>query len=239
LDMIIGSGVIANRFKDCSLQSKYLIFAGSVNDSSIQDKNIIQAEEKAVTDALSEYNDSTFVYFSSCSILDPEAVHAPYVQHKVNMEKLIQSSAKSFLIFRLPQVMGFLDAKSSLVNFLVEAIGNQKKFELWCNAQKNIIDIDDVYEIVVEVLKRGILTKKIVNIASSHQTSVIQLVNEIEKFLGLNANYILVNKGTSYDLDISAIKPVLSDLNIDFGEAYIQIGLNKYFGHLLTPSQII
>jgi len=47
-----------------------------------------------------------------------------------------------------------------LVNFLVDAIGNKKKFELWCNAQKNIIDIDDVYEIVVEVLKRGMLTKK-------------------------------------------------------------------------------
>lgn len=233
--MIIGRGVIANRFNDCSLQLKYLIFAGSVNDSSIHDKNIIQAEEKAVTDALSEYNDSTFVYFSSCSIFDSEAAHTPYVQHKVNMEKLIQSSAKSFLIFRLPQVIGFLDTKSSLVNFLVDAIGNQKKFELWCNAQKNIIDIDDVYEIVVEVLKRGILTKKIVNIASSHQTSVIQLVNEIEKFFGLTANYTLVNKGTSYDLDIFAIKPVLSDLHIEFGEAYIQTALNKYFGHLLIP----
>ena len=151
------------------------------------------------------------------------------------MEKLIQSSAKSFLIFRLPQVIGFLDTKSSLVNFLVDAIGNQKKFELWCNAQKNIIDIDDVYEIVVEVLKRGILTKKIVNIASSHQTSVIQLVNEIEKFFGLTANYTLVNKGTSYDLDIFAIKTVLSDLHIEFGEAYIQTALNKYFGHLLIP----
>ena len=233
--MIIGKGVIANRFKDCSLQLKYLIFAGSVNDASIQDKNIIQAEEKAVTDALSEYNDSTFVYFSSCSILDSEAAHTPYVQHKVHMEKLIQSSAKSFLIFRLPQVIGFFDTKSSLVNFLVDAIVNQKKFELWCNAQKNIIDIDDVYEIVVEVLKRRILTKKIVNIASSHQTSVIQLVNEIEKFFGLTANYILVNKGTSYDLDIFPIKPVLSDLHIEFGEAYIQTSLNKYFGHLLIP----
>ena len=87
-------------------------------------------------------------------------------------------------------------------------------------------------------MKRGILTEKIVNIASTHQTSVMQLVNEIEKFLGLTSDYILVNKGTSYDLDISAIKPVLSDLNIEFGEAYIQRALNKYFSHLLTSSQI-
>ena len=235
--MIIGKGVIANRFKNFSFQCKYLIFAGSVNDSSIQDKNIIQAEEKAVTSALSEYNDSTFIYFSSCSILDLEAAHTPYVQHKVNMEKLIQSSAKSFLIFRLPQVIGFLDTKSSLVNFLVDAIRNQKKFELWSNAQKNIIDIDNVYEIVVEVLKRGILTKKIANIASPNQTSVIKLVSEIEKFFGLTANYILVNKGTTYDLDIFSIKPILSDLNIKFGEGYIQTALNKYFSHLLITKK--
>ena len=134
--MIIGSGVIANRFKDYSLQSKYLIFAGSVNDSSVQDKNIIQAEENAVTDALSEHSNSTFVYFSSCSILDSEAVHTPYVQHKVNMEKLIQSSAKSFLIFRLPQVIGFLDAKSSLINFLVGAIGNKKNLSYGATHRK-------------------------------------------------------------------------------------------------------
>jgi nucleoside-diphosphate-sugar epimerase len=231
----IGKGVIANRFKDCSLQLKHLIFAGSVNDSSIQDKNIIKAEEMAVADALLEYNDYTFVYFSSCSILDSEVAHTPYVQHKVNMEKLIQSSAKNFLIFRLPQVMGFLDNNTSLVNFLVDAIGNQKFFELWRNAQKNIIDIDDVYEIVVELLKRRILTNNIVNIASINQTSVLQLVNEIEKFFGITANYILVDKGASYNLDIFSIKPVLSDLYIEFGEGYIQTALNKYYGHLLKP----
>ena len=64
--MVIGKGVIANRFVDYSLQSKYLIFAGNVNDSAIKDENTIQEEEVAVRTALSEYLDTTFVYFSSC-----------------------------------------------------------------------------------------------------------------------------------------------------------------------------
>jgi hypothetical protein len=55
--------------------------------------------------------------------------------------------------------MRFINPKSSLVDFLVEAIGNSNNFELLCNAQKIIIDIDDVCEIVIQALKRGMLVK--------------------------------------------------------------------------------
>ena len=99
MDMVIGNGVVANRFIDYSLQTHYLIFAGNVNDSAILDENIIQAEEAAVRNALAKSGNATFVYFSSCSILDSEVAHTPYVQHKARMEKLIQDSSKSFLIF--------------------------------------------------------------------------------------------------------------------------------------------
>ncbi|WP_081813277.1 glycosyltransferase [Methylobacter tundripaludum] len=239
MDMVIGEGVIANRFSDYLLQSKYLIFAGSVNDSAIRDENTIQKEEIAVKVALSSHPDSTFVYFSSCSILDQDVAHTPYVQHKVRMEKLIQGSVKSFLIFRLPQVLGLSDAKSSLVNYLVDAISNQKPFELWENAQKNIIDIDDVHEIVGEALRRKICLNQIINVASTHQTSVLQLVREIEDFMGFAGNYVLVNKGASYELDVSEIKLILSDLNINFDKDYIRTSLSKYFGHLITSPKLL
>lgn len=239
MSMVIGNGVIANRFIDYSLQSKYLVFAGSVNDSAIQNENTIQEEEVAVRDALSKHLDTTFVYFSSCSILDKDVGYTLYVQHKVRMEKLIQDTAKSFLIFRLPQVLGLADAKSSLVNYLVEVISNQKPFELWQNAQKNLIDIDDVYEIVGEVLRRKVCSNKIINVASTHQTSVLHLVRDIEVFIGLSANYVLVNKGTNYDLDVSEIRPILNDLNIDFGEGYIRTALNKYFSHLIQRPKLL
>jgi dolichol-phosphate mannosyltransferase len=237
--MVIGSGVIASRFVDYSFQSKYLIFAGSVNDSAAQDMVVIQREEDAVKEALAKYADATFVYFSSCSVLDPDVSHTPYVQHKTCMEKLIQSTAKKFLIFRLPQVLALADAQSSLVSYLVDAILNQKSFEVWQNARKNLIDIDDVHEVVGEVLCRNNNLNQVVNVASAHQTPVLQLVHDIEGFLGRSANYVLVNKGTSYDLDISPIRKILTDLNIDFGEGYIKRSLNKYFGHLVGPPKCL
>ena len=237
--MVIGNGVIANRFIDYSLQSNYLIFAGSVNDSAIVDGITIQAEEAAILAALSESSDITFVYFSSCSIIDPDVSHTPYVQHKVRMEKLIQNKAKKFVIFRLPQVLGLSDAKSGLANYLVDAIFNQKPFELWQHAQKNLIDIDDIHEIVGEILRRELCLNKIINVASTHQTSALELVQCIEIFSGVSSNYTLIGKGTSYELDVSDIQPIIRDLKIDFSEHYIRSSLNKYFGHLKQRPKLL
>lgn len=239
MSMVIGSGVIASRFADYSLQSKYLIFAGSIHDSTIKDDKAIQKEEDSVKTALNEFSEATFVYFSTCSILDTDVNHSPYVQHKVRMEKLIQSTAKRFLIARLPQVMGLSDAKTSLVAFLVDRVANQIPFELWQHAQKNIIDIDDVHEIVSEVLKQNICSNQIINVASTKQTPVLLLVQDIEKYLGTKAIYTQVNKGTAYALDVSEITPVLNQLKIDFGAGYIGASLSKYFHHLQRSPQLL
>ena len=237
MGMVIGSGVIANRFIDYSLQSNYLIFAGSINDSAIQDENLIQEDEGAVRNALSAHPDITFIYFSSCSIVDPDARHTRYVQHKIRMEELIQGSARKYLILRLPQVLGLSDAKSSLVNYLVDAISNHKSFDLWQHAQKNLIDIDDVHQIVGEVLRRKISLNKIINVASTRQTSVLKLVYDIEAFFGVSANYLGVNKGTRYDLDVSEIEPIINELKINFGDGYVGASLRKYFSHLIHQTK--
>lgn len=234
MGMVIGKGVIAIRFRDFSSQSKYLIFAGGVHDSSIQDEAQIQDEEKTVRSSLAAHSDATFVYFSTCSILDQNVIHTPYVQHKLRMEKLVQDTAKSFLIFRFPQLIGVSDTKSNLVNFLVDAIANQKLFELWENAEKNLIDIDDIHKIVGEFLKRNSVSNMIVNVASTHQTTVLQLVRDIESFIGLKANYKLVSKGANYEIDTKEIEPILEYLHIDFGENYIANALNKHFGYLIS-----
>lgn len=239
MSMVIGNGVIANRFIDYSLQSKYLIFAGSVNSSAIKDENIILEEEASLRNALSNHPDITFVYFSTCSALDRDLAHTPYVQHKIRMENLIQELSKNFMILRLPQLLGLSDAKSSLVNYLFDAISTQKHFELWKDSQKNIIDIDDVHEIVGEILRRKICHNKIINIASTRQISVLELVRNIENFVGCSAKYALVKKGTAYNIDVSDINLIISELNINFDDNYISKSLKKYFGHIVGPSKLI
>lgn len=231
--MLIGNGVIANRFCDYALKSNYLIFAGSINDFAINDDAAFQNEEAALQLALADNPDVPFIYFSSCSILDPEVGETPYVLHKIRMEKLLQSQAKFFLIFRLPEVVGLSGDESNLVNFLVDAISNKKPFEISAKAQKNLIDIDNVHTIADEIIKSNKYSNSIINIASTQNTSIYALIQNIEQFLGLKARFDKVEKGSDLDLDISEIQPLLSMLNINFDENYIPRVLEKYFGHLI------
>jgi glycosyltransferase involved in cell wall biosynthesis len=236
--MVIGNGVIASRFIDYRLQSECLIFAGSINDSVVNDDKVIKEEEEAVIKALdSKYN--IFVYFSSCSIVDEGLINLPYVQHKVRMEELIKRKAVNYLIVRLPQVTGLNDNKSSLVNYLFDAILNKKNFDLWINAKKNIIDIDDVYEIVDCVLKRKIHINKTINVASPVQSTVSEMVASIEKFTGHLAQYNSVNKGSCYAIDISDINDILNELKIDFGEEYLFKSLCKYYSYLIESPKLL
>jgi glycosyltransferase involved in cell wall biosynthesis/dTDP-4-dehydrorhamnose reductase len=231
--VLIGNGVIANRFCDYALKSNYLIFAGSINDFAINDDAAFQNEEAALQLALADNPDVPFIYFSSCSILDPEVGETPYVLHKIRMEKLLQSQAKFFLIFRLPEVVGLSGDESNLVNFLVDAISNKKPFEISAKAQKNLIDIDNVHTIADEIIKSNKYSNSIINIASTQKTSIYALIQNIEQFLGLKARFDKVEKGSDMDLDISEIQPLLSMLNINFDENYIPRALEKYFGHLI------
>ena len=231
--MLIGNGVIANRFCDYALKSNYLIFAGSINDFAINDDAAFQNEEAALQLALADNPDVPFIYFSSCSILDPEVGETPYVLHKIRMEKLLQNQAKFFLIFRLPEVVGLSGDESNLVNFLVDAISNKKPFEISAKAQKNLIDIDNVHTIADEIIKSNKYSNSIINIASTQNTSIYALIQNIEQFLGLKARFDKVEKGSDMDLDISEIQPLLSMLNINFDENYIPRVLEKYFGHLI------
>ena len=97
-----------------------------------------------------------------------------------------------------------------------------------------MIDIDDIHEVVSEILRRNILVNKVINIASPQQTDVLQLVSDIEDFTGFAADYILVDKGSQYHIDISDIQPIFVDLKLDFDRNYVPRSLRKYYQHLIS-----
>ena len=237
--MLFGTGVIADRFCDFASQKKYLIFAGSVNDPSIEDEVGLQNEEVRIKEFIIENPDIFFVYFSSCSVLDPGMSNTPYVLHKLRAEKIVETNAKSFLIFRVPQIFGLSDQKSSLVNYLVDSIANGKKFDIWGKSERNLIDIDDVHAISSKILNNKLYVNSTINIASTRQMPVLDLVEAIETFLGVTANYTVVNKGNSLTLSVAEIEPHLSSLNIHFDEDYIVSRLQKYFNHLIQDPKLV
>ena len=231
--MIIGRGTIKDRFIDYSLNTKYLIYIEGINNyNTCSDEELIY-EENAVKLAILNNPDAIFVYFSSCRILNPNLAESSYVIHKIRIENLIQKISKNFWIFRLPQIIGLSNTNTSIINYLIDNIYNSKTFELLKYEERNLIDIDDVYDIVCKVLNGAKSFNKVINIASTHQTDTKELIKIIENFLQAKSKLTTICEDQNFEIDISYIKPILIELDINFNGDYIRTALIKYFGHLV------
>ena len=141
---IIGSGLIGSRFSDSHYSSSNLIFASGVSASSCKSKMEFKRERDLLAYWLNKRPD--IIYFSTCSIEDPNLSDNEYVLHKQEMESLVLSHPKGIVI-RVPQIVGRSNNKNTLINFLFDKIYNQDEFDLYIGAVRNLIDIDDVVKL--------------------------------------------------------------------------------------------
>ena len=111
--MIIGNGLIAEAFKKVSVDFKdCIIFASGVSNSKSENS----AEFKREFDLIKKYKneDKKFIYFSTIHTLDPSERDSKYSKHKIEIEIFIKENFKSYIIYRLPVVVGRGGNKKSL-----------------------------------------------------------------------------------------------------------------------------
>ena len=228
--MIIGSGLLASEFaKKYAERSDIIIFASGVSNSN-EVNNEEFAREKNLLQRYMIKSTGKFVYFSTCSIYDPEMKTKPYVLHKMEMERLIINKSPSCTIFRLPQVVGKNRNKNTLTNYLYDRISANEEFKVWRDAHRYLIDVCDVEEIVNGILIRGQDKEKIINIAPPTSISVLNIIKIIEKILIKKANYCLVDGGGVYNIDAIQANKVAVLQKINFDNNYPDRILRKYYG---------
>lgn len=178
--MVIGNGLIAREFIEFQTDSTILFFASGVSNSKSTDTNAFLREINLLKEMLSKYKNSMFVYFSTTSIYDDSLIDSAYVKHKILIESIIKTYAKSYIILRLSQVVGEGGNKTNLLNFLFEKIRNGERIDLWNKASRNLIDIEHVNKIAKHIIKDPAFINKTINIASSKNVLVYDLIKEIE-----------------------------------------------------------
>ena len=229
--MIIGNGMMASRFSaDYSKNNDVLIFASGVSNSSEKNKAAFEREENLLKQSMDKYAYKTIVYFSTCSIFDPSLAQSPYILHKLKMEELIKISVSRYLICRTSNIVGKKGNPNTLINFLIDKIEKQEEFELWANAFRNILDIDDLFTGVHTLLIDPMTNHS--TIANSYYPlsySIGKIITTIENHLQKKANYKVVEKGSYYPIpatiDLNRFYP---DAAIQFREDYLSKLLNKY-----------
>jgi len=229
--MIIGSGLLARAFTASFSQgNEVCIYAAGVSNSSCTDKSEFERERLRVEDALHQAKSTdTFAYFGTCSIGDPDALNTPYVQHKLTMEKLVSSHPRH-LIFRLPQVAGLTPNPHTLLNYLYAKIARSEAFILWKNAKRNIIDVDDIAAISRQLISDGTSRNITLNIANPSNYSMSDIVKAMEKAVGKQAIYEVVERGAAYLIDTSAMLPVADKAGVTFDKDYLERVIEKYYG---------
>ena len=126
----------------------------------------------------------------------------------------------------------------TLLNFLYARISRSEAFNLWKNAKRNIIDIDDAAAIAGQFIADESTRNVTLNIANPISYSMKEIVAAMEHVVGKRAIYYPLERGSEYIIDISAIPPVLASAGVVFGSDYLEKVLGKYYGNSdkSTPS---
>ncbi len=229
--MVIGKGLIAKGFYSYKNNSDILIFASGVSNSKNRNEALFVRELELLQNTIEAYPDMIFVYFSTCSMNDPGEANSPYTLHKLQIEEIIQKKVRQYYIFRVSQIVGQATNPNTVLNFFYYHIENEINFDLWVNAYRNIIDMDDVFLIIDRILKTGILANKVIHVANPQSYKVTDIVAALEEVTGKSACTIIIDKGYYFDIDISLILPVIKELKIDFDHSYLPNLVRKYYQH--------
>lgn len=225
--MIVGTGMIAQKFIKYSNDNRVIIFASGVSNSTETRQLEFEREKRLLVKTVNAHPNKLFIYFSSCYI-ENNFIHQNYYNHKEEMERIIQSSSVEYIIFRLPQVVGVTSNKYTLFNFLLDCVMNGTRFDIWMRAKRNLIDIDDIYQIVNYIIRNKMFNNRVLNVASPCNYSILPLVRKLEVYLGKDAKFNSVDKGDTMDIDVSDILNILDILKINFDENYLEKIINKY-----------
>lgn len=227
--MVIGNGLVAKAFGKYNTIDEFIIFASGVSDSKNSTDNDFTREKNLLLETIKQKSSKKIVYFSTCSIEDPDLKETAYIKHKSHMERMIRENALHYHIFRLSNLAGLTNNPHTILNFFHFHIATNKAFEVWANSERNIIDTEDVFSISDYILTNNLFPNQVINIANPENYPAMEIVRSIEGFSGKKAIFTKISKGASFKIDTSLISPICESLHIEFGSQYLYQLLKKYY----------
>ena len=227
--MIVGKGMLATAFAPrFGATRDVIIFASGVSNSSETRAAEFARERALLAEALASHA-ARFVYFGSCGASTPNEELTPYIRHKRRMESLVLSTPGG-LVLRMPQVVGRTRNPHTLTNFLRDRIVSGEHFTVWKNAERNLVDVDDVLAIGGALAADFTLDVSApISIAAKVSMPMPEIVGMFERVLGKSANCTTVCRGAALPVDVSTAVAVGSRLGIDLGPGYIESVVCKYY----------
>ncbi len=226
--MIIGTGMIARAFKSLEKNPDILIYAAGVSNSNETENDQFNKESELVKKAINLKK--KIIYFSTFSINQSKENYSPYIEHKLKMEKLISQSEK-YIIFRVPQIVGYTDNSFLLLNYLNEKIKSGTYFTVWKNCYRSLIDVSDLVKIVKYSVNQPfcIVDNKIHSIYNQNIISIEEIVKLFEDLYKIKGNYSLIEKQEDILYSHKSGEDLVKNAGVEFDSAYNFKLINKYY----------
>jgi nucleoside-diphosphate-sugar epimerase len=227
--MIVGNGLLASAFDKRQVSELgATVFASGVSNSDENDPAAFLREESLLTRHLEDAS-GPFVYFSTCSITDPDKGRGHYAQHKARMEDKVRTRPDS-LILRLPQVVGRTSNPNTLANFIARHIADGTELTVWRNALRCLVDVDHVAGVAVHLLSQSSRLGTTQEVAPPETVTMPALVAMMEKVMHRKANVRIVDRTGGMTPDPTLMIHVAPDIGIDISPGYNLRLLQKYYG---------
>lgn len=228
--VIVGSGLLARAFAaHANDLTNTCIYAAGVSNSSCIDNLEFERDTNRLSASLAQASPrELFIYFSTCSISDPYSQDSRYVTHKKKLEELVRAHSRHSII-RLPQVAGKTPNPHTILNYLYNRIARSERFDLWRNAKRNIIDVEDVAKVVLDLVTVEDIQSETINLANPRSYSMQEIISALEKTARHRAIYNVVDKGGDYFIDTSRIAASVKRTGIAFDDGYLLRTLSKYY----------
>jgi hypothetical protein len=221
--MVVGNGLIGSSFKKSKkLNSETIIFASGVSSSAANSDKDFKREKDLILDTLSKHSNLTFIYFSS--ILAGVSGN-DYYNHKVDMEELIKSKSNNYIIFKVPQIIGFNGNDNNLIKYLSNGIKNNTELILFKGIDRALVDVDDIVNIVNYC--NGNVMCDTVYLSHIEKLNIVDIALQISNNLDIDA-LITLTEGE----DISNWDIANSDIIVD-AISHLNIATHNYTNNII------
>jgi nucleoside-diphosphate-sugar epimerase len=232
IKIIEGSGFLAKHFKKYSNHLKKLdviIYAAGVSNSLAKNSGIFKRDLKRLKIFIKQ-NRKKIIYLSTYSIFDKSRNKSNYVKNKIKIENFIRKNCSKYIIVRFPELIGKNKNPNTLTNFFFNKIKYRKKFIIWKNAKRNLLDVEDAIKICLFFIEKNKDNNKVINILNKRFYSPLYIVKELENILKVKSKFTLLNiKLKKWKVYNSVNNKITSNLKISFGDTYLIKTLKKYY----------
>jgi len=224
--MIIGNGLVGSEFKKYSEDYEdCVVFAAGVSSSNETRESEFVREKRLLTQTLDKHKDLKFIYFSTILV---SFADNDYYKHKADMEKLIENTASSYLIFRVPQLVGRRGNKDNLINYFKNNIQDNKTITIYEGVKRSFMDIEDVSKIVYYCKRKA--NREVIKVSGIEKVTSIDLCKKIGQILEKSPKMIISENAETAGWEgeeSSLFSDAITDLEINRID-YTQRVLEKY-----------